>query len=437
MIGKLLDQRYKVTESLSSGAFGQTFLAEDTKRPQNPLCVIKKLKPKQSQPECLLKATELFKREAEALERLGQYPQIPTLLAHLEIEGEFYLVEEYIRGQTLEEELAAKNHFPEPEVLEITTELLEILNFIHKNNIIHRDIKPSNIIRNQQDNKLALIDFGAVMEFQGKTFLGTAIGTPGYTAPEQSLGKTGFYSDIYAVGIIGIQSLSGVHPCLFSHDDNEEIILPDHVSVNPKLRIILTKMVRHNKSDRYHTAGEVLQDLAKLEKVSMISKSNNSDSQVQAWDGLVKKKFFGPALIGITCIPFILWLILSKNSKSLGNLSLPTNGKLIAAELDSTNLCQDTLLEPEIYCQKYSLQGRKDQEVSIEMNSDDFDPFLVLQSPNGDKLELNSDRSPQNWNAQIKTKLPIDGKYRVITRTTSPGESGTYTIRARLNSETP
>jgi serine/threonine-protein kinase len=105
MIGTLLDRRYKITKFLSEGAFGKTFLAEDTKRPQNPICVIKQFKPKQFQPELLIKAKELFEREAEALESLGKHSQIPSLLAHLKIDQEFYLVEEYIAGKTLAKSL--------------------------------------------------------------------------------------------------------------------------------------------------------------------------------------------------------------------------------------------------------------------------------------------------------------------------------------------
>lgn len=106
MIGQLLDQRYKIIKALSEGAFGHTYQAEDTKRPQNQLCVVKKLKQKQSHSGYLIKAKELFDREAKTLEKLGTHPHIPRLLAHLAVDGEFYLVEEYIAGKTLAEEFA-------------------------------------------------------------------------------------------------------------------------------------------------------------------------------------------------------------------------------------------------------------------------------------------------------------------------------------------
>ena len=420
MIGTILDQRYQVTKPLSRGAFGHTFQAEDTKRPQNPICVVKQLKPRETKPEYLIKAQELFNREAEALELLGKHPQIPSLLAHLEINGEFYLVEEYIPGQTLAEEFAAQGKKSEPEVIQLIFELLKIITFIHHHKIIHRDIKPSNIIRHQETRKLVLIDFGTAMEYDGQTFLSTVIGTPGYIAPEQSEGLTKFCSDIYAVGIIGLQALTGINPNLFTKDDLDKNIWQNQVSISQKFADILTKMIRTNESDRYNTATEVLDDINSIrEKISPPPLH------------LSYQKILLPSLLLLLAIPLFLWLkpIVNKSY----NMNLPLNGKVLNNQLNDHSLCQDTIVEQDVYCQKYTLIGQKNQEVTIEMNSDDFDPLLILQNPNGTKLEHNSDRSVNNWNAQIKAKLPIDGNYTVITRTTSPGETGNYTIRARIN----
>ena len=426
MIGELLDQRYKITKALSRGAFAHTFLAEDTKRPQHPICVVKQLQPTQSQPEHLLKAKELFDREAQTLEVLGKHAQIPSLLAHLEIDGKFYLIEEYIPGQTLAEEFTEEQKKKEPEVTQLLAELLEILDFIHQQKIIHRDIKPSNIIRNQVDGSLVLIDFGAVMESKQETFLGTIIGTPGYIAPEQCQGLTGFYSDIYAVGIIGIQALTGINPNLVAKNDRGEIIWQDQVSISQEFGEILTKMVQINKSDRYQTAKEVLQDLNQIGKTANTIVGTRPSLKKILFPSLL-------CLLGLVTIPVFWSLNLRVNQSS--NTNLPLTGKVFDNQLNDDDLCQDMLLAQDIYCQQYTLIGKKDQEVVIEMNSNDFDPLLILQQPNGNKLDQNSDRSVNNWNAQIKAKLPTSGKYTVITRTTSPGESGNYTIRAKINNQ--
>ena len=426
MIGSILDRRYKIIKSLSSGAFGHTYLAEDLKRPQNPICVVKQLKPKETNPDFLVKAKELFDREAEALELLGRHPQIPCLLAHLKLDDDFYLVQEYIKGNTLETELFQSQNKTESEVIEIVSELLNAINFVHQKNIVHRDIKPSNIIRNCENNKLVLIDFGAVMEFNGETLIGTIIGTPGYIAPEQSIGRTGFYSDIYAVGVIGIQALTGVNPHFLDRDKEDEIIWQDKALVSQEFANILTKMVRISKGDRYDRATEVLEDLELLGREipqTLITPKRPASS--------IKPKIVISSLAVLTAVPLFWWLATIFNRSS--ELNLPLNGRAITNELNQEHSCQDTILEPDLYCQKYTFTGEKDREVTLEMSSNDFDPFLILQKPNGEKLGLNGDRSIDNWNAQIKATLPESGKYTVITRTTSPGESGEYTVRAKLN----
>jgi serine/threonine-protein kinase len=98
--------RYQVVRHLGGGGFGQTFLAQDTHLPGNPLCVVKQLKPKPSDPATLQVAKRLFDREAETLYRLGHHDRIPRLLAHFEQESQFYLVEEFIEGQPLDQEFA-------------------------------------------------------------------------------------------------------------------------------------------------------------------------------------------------------------------------------------------------------------------------------------------------------------------------------------------
>ena len=162
MIGLVLDRRYQIIEVLAQGGFGQTFLAKDIKRPGSPICVVKQLKPSFSDPGLLNKARELFNREAETLQILGENPQIPRLLAYFEENQEFYLIQEYITGKTLDQELIPGQSVTEIQGVEIVKQLLEILAFVHSHKVIHRDIKPSNIIRREADRKLVLIDFGAV-----------------------------------------------------------------------------------------------------------------------------------------------------------------------------------------------------------------------------------------------------------------------------------
>lgn len=162
MIGALLDQRYQVFQVLGQGGFGHTYLAQDTHRPGNPTCVVKHLKPATSEPDFLQTARRLFNGEAETLEKLGTHDQIPRLLAYFEDNQEFYLVQDFIEGHPLSVELQPGQRWQEDQVIQLLHEVLSILEFVHSNHVIHRDIKPDNLIRRAIDNKLVLVDFGAL-----------------------------------------------------------------------------------------------------------------------------------------------------------------------------------------------------------------------------------------------------------------------------------
>ncbi|MBX9256377.1 protein kinase [Desmonostoc muscorum CCALA 125] len=266
MIGKLLDHRYQIIRVLATGGFGQTYIAEDTRRPGNPICVVKHLKPG-TDPRVFATAKRLFNSEAETLEKLGHHDQIPRLLAYFDENQEFYLVQEYIEGHTLAEELLPGKRWSESQVIQLLQEVLEILEFVHRQGVIHRDIKPDNIIRRASDNKFVLVDFGAVKQLRtqmvtagGQPSATVVIGTPGYMPTEQGQGKPRPNSDIYSLGIIAIQALTGL-PATELQEDPEtgEIIWRHSVTVNHHLAAVLTKMVRYHFKDRYQSATEALQ----------------------------------------------------------------------------------------------------------------------------------------------------------------------------------
>ncbi|BAZ39692.1 serine/threonine protein kinase [Calothrix sp. NIES-4101] len=272
MIGKLLDYRYQVIRVLATGGFGETYIAEDTKRPGNPICVVKHLKPASSDSKIFDTAKRLFQSEAETLERLGNHDQIPRLLAYFDDSLEFYLVQEFIEGHTLSEELVTSQTWTEAQVIQLLDEILNILDFVHQQGVIHRDIKPDNIIRRRSDHKLVLVDFGAVKQLRAGAYPSrniaiqhsatVAIGTPGYMPTEQGQGKPRPNSDIYALGIIAIQALTGVAPMDLQEDQNTGEILWQHLApVNQQLATVLNKMIRYHFKDRYQNATEALQAL--------------------------------------------------------------------------------------------------------------------------------------------------------------------------------
>ncbi|KJH73407.1 WG repeat-containing protein [Aliterella atlantica] len=264
--GIVLRNRYQIIKHLGGGAFGDTYLAEDSDLPKNSQCVVKHLKQTHTNPAVLAIARRLFKREAQVLDELGHHDQIPRLLAHFEENEEFYLVQELVDGRDLGHELTPGRRFSEEEVIKLLHDILEVLEVVHQQNIIHRDIKPQNIMRRRKDKKIVLIDFGAVKEIgslvvnaKGQVSPTIAIGTPGYIPIEQHNRDPKLSSDIYAVGMIGIQALTGLSPQQLQRDNTGELRLRHYISVSDELMAVLTKMVRSHFSQRYPSAKEALQ----------------------------------------------------------------------------------------------------------------------------------------------------------------------------------
>jgi eukaryotic-like serine/threonine-protein kinase len=269
--GQLLCDRYRVEKALAAGGFGETFVAVDTHLPSKPQVVVKLLKPSSNDPGTLEIAQRLFNTEAETLERLGKdNDRIPSLYAYFELRGEFYLVQEYIAGTTLTGELQGRN-FSESDTLAILKEILTGLKTVHPH-VIHRDLKPDNIIRRASDRKLVLIDFGAVKQVRAATVTTPnpaisrtiGIGTEGYMPSEQGMGYPKPASDIYAVGAIAIQCLTGSAPHLLFDEDTLSIEWQHLCRVNPDFATVLNKMVAPDYRHRYANATEALESIESL-----------------------------------------------------------------------------------------------------------------------------------------------------------------------------
>lgn len=274
----ILVGRYLPVKLLGRGGFGAAFLARDRDTPGMRQCVVKQFQPAGNlSPTQLQLAQDLFEREAEVLEQIGnQHEQIPDLFAFFPLlasslqagqqEQFFYLVQEYIDGHNLEEELIQKGRFSEQEVLEILREILKVLKFVHDANIIHRDIKPSNIMRHR-NGKLYLLDFGAVKQIAnspiGTNTPSTGIYSMGFAPPEQMSGGQIFPStDLYALAVTCVILLTGEQDVtrLFDAYSNQWK-WRERVTVSPHLAKILDKMLQAAASQRYQSAQEVLQAL--------------------------------------------------------------------------------------------------------------------------------------------------------------------------------
>ncbi|WP_353932286.1 tetratricopeptide repeat protein [Okeanomitos corallinicola TIOX110] len=310
MIGNTLVGRYQIISRLGGGGFGETYVASDTHLPGSPQCVVKKLKPQSNHAATLEIARRLFDTEAQVLYKLGTHDRIPQLLAYFEEQAEFYLVQEYIPSHDLSQELSEGKIFSEEQVINLLTEILEILDFVHKQKVIHRDVNPRNILRRKQDHKLILIDFGAVKEITtqvimtpGQTQATVAIGTPGFIPGEQAQGSPKFSSDIYALGIIAMQAITGLSPLELDKDaDTNEIIWRNHAKITPKFADFLDQMICYDFRQRYASATVALTALQELNKPSsgtLVVSPNSPVNQFQPQPKQFKKSIFIKLTLGM------------------------------------------------------------------------------------------------------------------------------------------
>jgi serine/threonine-protein kinase len=273
---KLLNNRYHIIQVIGAGGFGETFLVEDTHMPSRRRCVMKQLKPVTNEPQVYQLVQQRFQREAAILEYLGEgSEQIPNLYAYFSENGQFYLVQEWIHGQTLAKIVQTQGTLSETTVREILVSLLPILDYVHSKGIIHRDIKPENIIQRARDGKPVLIDFGAVKETMVSMVHSPSynslsnsqsivIGTPGFMPSEQAAGRPIYASDIYSLGLTAIYLLTGKQPSeLPANPQTGELLWLQYTrGVSPSLAVVLNRAIQPYASARYISASEMLQALS-------------------------------------------------------------------------------------------------------------------------------------------------------------------------------
>jgi len=403
MLGQLLDGRYQVLQVLGGGGFGQTYIAQDTHRPGFPRCVVKHLKPVTRSVEFLQTARRLFTSEAETLEQLGTHNQIPRLLAYFEHNQEFFLVQDFIEGHTLKAELPPNERWTEDRVIQLLQQILGILQFIHSHNVIHRDIKPDNIIRRQQDGKLVLIDFGAVKQMEtqlltvpGHSRASIIIGTPGYMSTEQGQGKPRPNSDIYSLGIIAIQALTGIHPTNFEEDpDTGEISWQHQANVSSELAFVLSKMVLHHFKQRYQSAAEVLRVLEHLNTKVEVQLPQPSDFTEPPQASLAQQNSIGYSSAAI---------LSPENYNRLEKILLefvgPVAPRLLQQVALSAGNCEELISQLEIHL-------RGNQQVDFHKKT----TFLLEKPTLLQEFTVKSDRSAINPNDLPNQEQVISDKF--------------------------
>lgn len=268
-IGTLLESRYRIEKLIGSGGTADVFLAEDIIIKNN--VAIKVLKDDLIQNAEIL---ENFKKEVTILSCLSSQ-NIVRVYGYYFYENRPYIVNEYVRGNTLKDVLDARGLLPINEALGYMIQLTQALMPAHAKGVVHRDIKPLNIFV-LNDGALKLADFG-IAEIDSKKAIGntkTIVGSVHYLAPEIVLGKPACEaSDIYSSGIVFYEMLTGHVP--FDEDTQNETALAHVKKEFPSIRkiipscsedveYIINKCVKKNPSERYSSAEDLYNDLCRV-----------------------------------------------------------------------------------------------------------------------------------------------------------------------------
>lgn len=266
-----LDGRYQVIQVLADSPWRGTYLAQDLRRPSQPNCLIQHLRLIPQIPDYLVTVETLFAQEAALLEELGQHDQMPQLLACFNDAAGVYVVYEFILGVSLAQELEVAGCLTPEQVVRLLVECLEPLAFAHRYGVRHGQLTPANLIRRSRDGRLVLVNFQTLPHLQELVLVARGQEIPRkqhpasfYQAPEQRQAWVTPASDVYALGLIGVQALTGLSPDQLAHDPlTGNLIWP--VSGLPEsdfcqgVRHILNQMVQADETQRYPSAEQALQ----------------------------------------------------------------------------------------------------------------------------------------------------------------------------------
>lgn len=261
--------RYHLLAQLGAGGFGAVYRAEDVSL-GNRMVAIKEMTQSGLKPAELAEATEAFQREAYLLAGL-KHPNLPHIYDHFREAGRWYLVMDFIEGQTLEALLAQTpaKRLPVNDVLKIGLQLASVLGYLHANQppIIFRDLKPANVMLTATGHAY-LIDFGIARLFKpGQAKDTLIIGTPGYLAPEgYGKAQTTPRSDIYSLGATLHHLLSGIDP-----SERPFFFAPLQPPVPAPLQTFIAQMVQMDEKDRPARMAEVKERLQQIEDGSALA----------------------------------------------------------------------------------------------------------------------------------------------------------------------
>lgn len=278
MTTQILQDRFAIETQLSCTDFSTVYLGCDRKYIHRPPCLITAI------PYHQREIRHRLEREAQILDQLGRHPQIPRLLTSFyksdsKTDGTFYLVQDHIEGHALSEELTEPNGAPkklsESYVMKLMQDVLVALTFVHEQGVVHQSLHPQNLIRQARDGSIFLAGFGAMAKIARSkvvsdgTLSSSIPASPSpYVAPEQLRALAGAdasvedgpqpASDLYALGLIAIEALTGKRHAEFEYVQGSGLRWREAAEVNLPLAEFIDRLVRQDWRDRFTNAQDAL-----------------------------------------------------------------------------------------------------------------------------------------------------------------------------------
>ena len=262
MVGK-----YRIDKPLGNGGFGAVYLAEDTMIGKR---VALKVPHRQNQ------SLEALVAEAKLMAPLSHPNIVSVLTAEREgEEGLFFIVMEYVEGESLAERLTRDGQLEEAQAIIWSVQITDAVKYAHSKNILHRDLRPSNVLLTL-DGAAKVVDFSISRLLERDPYASTRIGSPPYMAPEHFQGRATFASDLYSIGVMMYEMVTGVLPFFDLNPSRiEELVAAGRFTppnlknrkVSKEYSEIIQKAMARDLSQRYRSADDLLSDLRHLRAV--------------------------------------------------------------------------------------------------------------------------------------------------------------------------
>jgi len=256
--------KYRIIKNLGAGGFGAVYLAEDTLIGKQ---VALKVPHRQNQD------IESLSAEAKVMAPLNHPNIVSVLTADQDpASGAFFIVMEYVEGESLSEKLAREGSLDETAVLRLAVEITDAVRYSHEKNVLHRDLRPSNVLITRT-GQAKVVDFSISRLLEKNPYASTRIGSPPYMAPEHFQGRAIFASDVYAIGVMLYEMVTGTLPFFDPNPSKiEEMVAAGHFTppnlknrrVSKEFSDIIVKAMARDLSQRYRSAVDLLKDLKRL-----------------------------------------------------------------------------------------------------------------------------------------------------------------------------